>query len=195
MAFDGRFLTGAAPIGPVLHHPDAPAVGDLCAQSLRAAYLYGLHQATVIGTQTWPLRLRRLADQPKINVAALERVGEWCAVHLATHHSRIVAHFAFGAVLIRDWIRMRARLVVVDGANTDTGATFTLDCNVETGQPRSALTATYAIEPTVQLVNVTLPTSSARVYLEAQAVHGVTGVATTVAYAVPLHATVWRVST
>ena len=205
MGFDGRLYYGAAPIAPALHHPHAPAVGDLCGQALRASYLFAQHQATVIGAQTWPMRTRRVAEPVTINVSSLQRVAEWSAVHLGTHHTQLACSFMFSTAVIRRRLNMRTRLVVVVGANTDTGTTFESEVSEATADPMLGrrnvqggflLASRYfSTQCVIDLSTVVRPTEEAKVYLEAQCVGADSGVGTSSERVVPVHAICWRFNT
>ena len=191
MAFDGRYYAGAAPIPPVLHHSRAPAVGDLCAQALRAGYFYSQHQASVIGVQTWPLRQRRYAPGQYLAVSSFQRIAEWCAVHLASHHERVVARLTVGASAVQDAVNMTLKAKVVVGANTDE-AQEVVSCTADRLEGYVQGLAIFSVDVAVPLSTVVRPTESALVYLEAYAVASGEGVA---AQLRPMTAQAWRLAT
>lgn len=190
MPFDGRYYLGAAPIAPALHHPHAPAVGDLCGQSLRAGYFFAQHQATLIGSQTWPQRNRRFSLIPTLNSASFVRVAEWCAVHLATHHSRVIGELVVSAGQPMDPLQLKLRVVLV-GTATVTGSTTTVVAEVDTEQAGPASSGYQVLRAYADTSTLNLPAEDVRVYLEASAAYRS---AATAAQVVPLLAHAWRVS-
>lgn len=188
MVFDGRYYGAALPIPPVQYHPGAPAVGELAAGGLRAAYLYAQHQATLIGSQTWPIRLRRMSTPNTLQSTSMQRIAEWCAVHLAEHHTHIVATVCFYAPQVIGVWGMNARLIATDNTATVTGVTLTVQRPTE-ALPRYGEGHIQEVQLAVALSGLTLPTSAARVYVEAYATLGSNAFA-----AVPLTATAWRVT-
>lgn len=189
MVLDGRSYTGAAPVPPVLYHPRAPAVGDLCAQALRAAYFYTQHQATLIGSQTWPIRHRRYAAQPVILSASMHRLGEWCAVHLASHHTRVIAQLTCVAGTGTEPADLDMRVVVVDGGTTITGATSTLALSEEAQEPGIGGQAAFTVRAYADISSLTRPTTSAKVYIEAASRFPTPA---SLAFVVPVVGTAWK---
>ena len=116
---DGLLYLAGQYLQPVLAHPDAPAVGDLGAQALRAAYFHQQHQATLIGTQTYPLRRRLHARWSAVEASSYQRIAEWCSVYLAPHHRRIEVEAQVGTIIGRV-IEVYLRTVVFDGTATHT---------------------------------------------------------------------------
>lgn len=190
MPFDGRYYTGAAPISPALHHPHAPAVGDLCGQSLRAGYFFAQHQATLIGSQTWPQRNRRFSLIPTLNSASFVRVAEWCAVHLATHHSRVIGDLIVGVGQPMDPLEIKLRVVLV-GTATVTGSTTTVVAQPETEETGPAFSGYQVLRAYASTSALALPAEDVRIYLEASAAYRS---AATAAHVVPMLAHAWRVS-
>ena len=188
MVFDGRYYTTTLPVPPVQYHPGAPAVGELCAGALRSAYFYAQHQATLIGSQTWPIRLRRMTTPSVLSATTMQRVAEWCAVHLGEHHTHVVASMTLYSPTQLGVRGLNARLVVTDNTATATGTTLTVD-RVTGPLERFGEGAIQEITLSVALTGLTLPTSAARVYVEAYALLGGTAYPT-----VPLTATAWRVT-
>lgn len=189
MPFDGRYYLGAQPIAPALYHARAPAAADLCAGALRAGYLYALHQATLIGSQTYRLRMRRGSPMASVSSTSAQRVAEWCAVHLAAHHTQVIAELYVALTRNGGDPVISARVVATDGTTTVTGTTQTLTVP----SPEEAMQVNghpvHHIIAAVDVSTLTRPTEAALVYLEAWATVG--GVACAMA---PMVATAWRTS-
>lgn len=189
MVFDGRYYGGALPIPPVQYHPNAQAAGELAAGGLRAAYLYAQHQATLIGSQTWPMRHRRAAAPVTLSSTSMQRVAEWTAVHLAEHHTHCVAEFWWSSPQVAGAADVLVRAVATDGTATATGTTLTTTLRPESEGLLIAGQRAYVSQVAVDVSSLTRPTAAGRVYLEAYAVLG--GSAHVIA---PLQATAWRVT-
>lgn len=188
MVFDNRYYAGASPLHPALYHARAPAAGDLCSGALRAAYFFSLHQATLIGTQTWTLRRRRSMASTTLASATLQRIAEWSAVHLAAHHTHVVAELWVATHASYRLATIEARAVATDNTTTATGPTVSLDAREQTEFSRVAGLAAYRLPLVVPLSTLTLPTEAARVYIEASA----SDANAAVYRVVPLSATAWR---
>lgn len=197
MVFDGRFYRGALPIPPVQYQPGAPAVGELAAGGLRAAYLYAQHQATLIGSQTWPMRRRRGARPEGIpGGSSLHRIAEWCAVHLAEHHSHVVCELTFVTPDAAYPMRLDMQVTVTDGTASDAGARVEISQRDMRQGPTFAGYGAWYAQAVVALSTVTRPLSTARVYLDASTriEWDLDGSLSAAGRIIPLGATAWRVT-
>lgn len=186
---DGLQYLAAQYIQPVLAHPDAPAVGDLAAQALRAAYFAQQHQATLIGTQTYPLRQRVGRTVSLLSSNSYQRVAEWCSVHLAPHHARVEveAQIGFPAIIA---VRVYLRTVVYDGTATHTATATERVLRAEEAEGYIAALPIIRVSNVLALPATNLPVSSAQVRVEAYAV--IEGL-TTASPVAPLAISAWRV--
>lgn len=122
---------------PYAYHPYAPATGRAPAYALKQAYLYARTNSRSIGVQTYKTFNRdditTGSVSKTIEANAYVGVGEW-RVDLPPHATHIVCRASFKLYgIVGQLARVRHRLVVNDGTDTDTGADFTLD--LEAQQP------------------------------------------------------------
>ena len=166
---DGLIYQAATYLQPLLAQPDAPAVADLGAQALRAAYFAQQHQATLIGTQTYPLRMRVGRVPSFLSATSYQRIAEWCSVHLAPHHSRIEVE-AWVAVPLVVRSRIYLRIVVADGTATHTSTATELVPDPADAEGSSAGRGLVRVGNVLTLPSTNLPVSNGQVRVEAYAV-------------------------
>jgi hypothetical protein len=187
---DGLIYLEGQYLQPLLAQPQAPAVADLGAQALRAAYFAQQHQATLIGSQTYPMRLLSRREPVMLEVNSYQRVAEWCSVHLAPHHKRIEVE-AMVAYAGAAPTRMYLRTVVFDGTATHTSTATSELLAVDQLVGVSSGRAIATIQNMLDLPATNLPVSTAQVRVEAYAVLESTTTALPVA---PLVISAWRTS-
>lgn len=166
---DGLIYQAATYLQPLLAQPDAPAVADLGAQALRAAYFAQQHQATLIGTQTYPLRMRVGRAQSFVSSTSYQRIAEWCSVHLAPHHSRIEVEACLVVALVGD-TRIHLRIVVADGTATHTSTATEFVPDPADAEGSIAGRALVRVSNVLTLPATNLPVSNGQVRVEMYAV-------------------------
>lgn len=186
---DGLLYLGAAYLQPLLAQPEAPCVADLASQALVAAYFAQQHQSTLIGTQTYPMRLRLGRSPVFLSSNSYQRVAEWCSVHLAAHHTRIEVEALFAVADVVPH-RIYLRTVIYDGTTTHTATGAELVPEPDLGEGGSAGRAIMRMANVLTLPATNLPVSDAQVRVEAYAVIDGTSVAAPV---MPLTISAWRV--
>ena len=188
MSDNSQYL-GAAYLQPLLAQPEAPCVADLASQALVAAYFAQQHQSTLIGTQTYPMRLRLGRSPVFLSSTSYQRVAEWCSVHLAPHHTRLEVEALFGVAGVVA-TRIYLRTVVYDGTSTHTATGAELVPEPDLAEGSSAGRAVMRVSNVLTLPSTNLPVSDAQVRVEAYAVLDGTAVAAPV---MPLAISAWRV--
>ena len=186
---DGLIYQAATYLQPLLAQPNAPAVADLGAQALRAAYFAQQHQATLIGTQTYPLRMRVGRVPSFLSSTSYQRIAEWCSVHLAPHHARVEVE-AWVAVPFVVRTRIYLRIVVADGTATHTSTATELVPDHGDPEGASAGRGLVRVSNVLTLPATNLPVSTAQVRVEAYAVLDGTSTAAPMGMAA---ITAWRV--
>ena len=185
---DGLIYLAGQYLQPLLAQPQAPAVADLGAQALRAAYFAQQHQATLIGTQVYPIRMRLGRKPVMLTVNSYQRVAEWCSVHLAPHHKRIEVE-ALIAFPGNQGFRGYLRTVVYDGTTTHTSTATDQLLRMEEFDGEVSGRAITRVFNMLDLPATNLPTSSAQVRVEMYAVLDGTSTAIPIA---PIAITAWR---
>lgn len=188
MVFDDRHYIGAQPVSPLHYHAGAPAVGDLCAQAMRAGYFFPRHQATLIGSQTYQMRFRRQSAMQIVDQTTPHRIAEWCAVHLAAHHTHVIAEVWIALTRTNGYAEIRSRLIATDNTTTVTGSNTVLEVPAPDASLQVNGHPVHVSLVSVDISTLTRPTESARVYVESHALVE-TGASCAMA---PMLVTAWR---
>lgn len=189
---DGSQYLGAAYLQPLLAQPEAPCVADLASQALVAAYFAQQHQSTLIGTQTYPMRLRLGRSPVFLSSTSYQRIAEWCSVHLAPHHTRIEVEALFGVPVTGDSARIYLRTVVYDGTSTHTATASEYTPQADDAEGAVAGRSVVRVSNVLTLPSTNLPVSDAQVRVEAYATLEAEMV-TAAAAMMPLVISAWRV--
>jgi hypothetical protein len=131
MAFDGNHYNSGPIIPPYAYHPHAPATGDALQGVIEQAYFYARNASRLVGVQTYLYTLKAqtlwsstalsyaFSKTDFVDVARFQRFIPKQATHLS-------AVIDFRPILL-DAARIRARIEVTDGTDTDIGETVEIE--------------------------------------------------------------------
>lgn len=190
MTFDGVQYREADLVLPTKYAPRSPLTGPALGDVLRLGYAHARCHSQLVLEQTYGYSLRAVRPSFGSWASTWIRLAEgYRRIHVASTH--LVAEIHYSALDVADLGRSFHRVVVVDGGNTDTGATTELTLDVQPAPTEAQRfspfedSRVYVARCEVGFGTI-IPGNTCVVYVEGYALRGSAGAAY-----VPHHVCVW----